>query len=92
MEMTLKEFMDLGYLQELNRQFLHPLGLSMAFRVEGDGVVGFHVIYDHRDDKAGVVFKPNKMVRGRAEFIEKEQNDRGIERLEQHGFIVQPLD
>jgi len=30
---SLEEFRKLGYLQELNRRFLHPLGLSMEVKV-----------------------------------------------------------
>ena len=33
-KLSVMEFRDLGYLQELNRQFLHPLGLSMEVMLD----------------------------------------------------------
>ena len=30
-QMDLNEFLDAGYLQEVNRLFFHPLGLALAF-------------------------------------------------------------
>jgi hypothetical protein len=33
----IKEFREKGYLQELNRQFLHPLGLALEVVIHEDG-------------------------------------------------------
>lgn len=35
--MSVKEFRELGILQELNRAFLHPLGLALEVVVHDDG-------------------------------------------------------
>ena len=35
--MSIKEFREKGYLQELNRQFLHPLGLALEIIINEDG-------------------------------------------------------
>ena len=32
--MNIKEFRDTGYLHELNRLFLHPLGLAMEISID----------------------------------------------------------
>ncbi len=61
--MTLKEFQALGFLQELNRCFLHPLGLAMAVKIEGEGTINsaveFSGIWDCRDDPEGIMFEPS---------------------------------
>lgn len=55
--MSIKEFREKGYLQELNRQFLHPLGLALAITVSEDYETttsdeGYSIdgIYDFRDE------------------------------------------
>lgn len=54
-KISIEEFQKQGYLQELNRIFLHPLGLALSVIVEEDGVVsGWGPIYDFRDDPAGI--------------------------------------
>jgi hypothetical protein len=36
-KIDIKEFREKGYLQELNRQFLHPLGLALEITINDDG-------------------------------------------------------
>lgn len=52
-------------MQEVNRVFFHPLGLSLAMRVNeadhkfwGRPVDGSLVIIDDRDDPEGICFSP----------------------------------
>jgi hypothetical protein len=55
--MTPKEFRELGYLQELNRQFLHPLGLALEMVIDTDtGAEAFGQVWDYRDDPEGITF------------------------------------
>lgn len=54
--MDIKTFRRLGLLQELNRQFLHPLGLALEVVVEDDGSERFGNVWDYRDDPEGIVF------------------------------------
>ena len=54
--MNIKEFADDGYLQELNRQFLHPLGLALYVNEREDGQCELGGIADYRDDPEGVIF------------------------------------
>jgi hypothetical protein len=51
-KMPATEFRDLGYLQEVNRQFLHPLGLAMYVNAE----TGEYGILDAREDLEGFIF------------------------------------
>jgi len=54
-KMNIAEFREKGYLQELNRRFLHPLGLALEITMDGDNerISG---VWDHRNDKEGIFF------------------------------------
>jgi hypothetical protein len=54
--MDIKEFRDLGLLQEINRLFLHPMGLALEVRIGADGVERLGGIWDYRDDPEGILF------------------------------------
>lgn len=59
--MDLTEFRDLGFLQEVNRCFFHPLGLALAVEVEEHGpqagkVIDLYGIYDSRQDPEGWLY------------------------------------
>jgi hypothetical protein len=54
--MTAKEFRELGLLQEVNRLFLHPMGLALECVIEDDGTEHFGQVWDSRDDPEGFVF------------------------------------
>jgi hypothetical protein len=52
-----KEFQERGYLQEVNRLFLHPLGMALEIqRDEGAGAWAFRGVWDYRDDPEGITF------------------------------------
>ena len=53
--MPIEEARTQGYLQEANRQFFHPLGLSLMFSERGSDYGRLWII-DHRDDIEGVAF------------------------------------
>ena len=89
--MTWDEFHKQGYLQEMNRQFLHPLGLSFALKVEDD-VRSFHTIFDHRDSQENLIFKPGLLDTKLKAKVEREQEERGQVRLTRMGFIIQPIE
>ena len=90
-----KEFQELGYLQELNRVFLHPLGMALVLVKDNNtGNVYIEGIQDHREE--GISFGLNDTDPERVErFLknfnymidqrEKQSKLRGIE----NGFIEQ---
>ncbi len=63
-KMSPKEFRELGYLQELNRQFLHPLGMALEVIIDshidenGQTIedVSFGKVWDYRDDPEGMTY------------------------------------
>ena len=94
----IKEFREKGYLQELNRRFLHRLGLALEVMVEDDGTENLGGIWDYREDKEGIYydisnsdlniknsFKKKKI------FIDKEFDKRCELRKETLGFDIEPI-
>jgi len=97
-KIDIKEFREKGYLQELNRQFLHPLGLALEIVQENDGEEKLGGIWDYRDDEEGIYydiknsdddrinrFKTNK------DFIDNELNKRFKKRKKTLGFDIEPI-
>lgn len=81
-----QEFRSAGYLQEVNRQFLHPHGLSLA--VDDDGVIS---ILDDRDDLEGVYFVCEGVrMEEQAEAIRRLELERMPHRMDRLGYWVQP--
>jgi len=95
-----KEFRSKGYLQELNRRFLHPLGLALEVIINennGDEVLGG--IWDYRNDPEGIhydlknsdmdrinAFKNKKM------FIDSEFEKKKLVREKMFGNIIEPIE
>lgn len=90
--MSAEEFRDLGYLQEVNRLFLHPLGLALGVVVGEDGSVRFGDVWDHRDDPEGLIFDHDLIDREKANRITAETATRYGTRFDALGFWQQPAD
>lgn len=99
--MNLRDFIDLGLLQEVNRQFLHPLGLALSLHVDDDpSVVTFDGILDARDDPEGYRFDFNSFpeppeavarFKSNAATVEREWETRRATRENVLGYMVQPV-
>jgi hypothetical protein len=57
--MNIAEFRKLGFLQEANRLFFHPLGLALEIVVNDDGSEQLGGVWDYRDDLEGIMFGPD---------------------------------
>ena len=71
--MSVEEFRNLGLLMEVNRLFLHPLGLCLEFKVADNGDMEFGKIQDYRDDPEGIKFEADTWFSAdivRAEYVE----------------------
>lgn len=53
----IKEFREVGFLQEVNRLFFHPLGLALEIVVGDDGSERLGGVWDSRDDAEGIAFQ-----------------------------------
>lgn len=93
---SIKEFREKGYLQEVNRRFFHPLGLALEVIIDdktGEEKLGG--VWDYRDDPEGIAFgkdvtsKPDFKVK--AENIEKEFTAKKEYREKSLGFFIQPV-
>lgn len=89
--MTVKEFRELGYIQELNRLFLHPLGLALEVVVDGNGNEHFGEVWDYRDDPEGMHYAEGVINPEKAMRIYHEGANLGVTRLKQLGYVVQPI-
>ena len=69
--MSVKEFREQGYLQEVNRQMLHPCGLALSVVVERNGDESFGPIWDYRHDPEGIVYATGELD---AESTEKKRS------------------
>lgn len=98
----IREFRERGYLQELNRQFLHPLGLALEVVILDDGSEELGGVWDYRSDSEGGIrygyndsqcSSPERLQKAREkmEFVKKEQSDRVIPRKVSAGHWIEPI-
>jgi hypothetical protein len=98
-QIDIKEFREKGYLQELNRNFLHPLGLALEIAIFEDGTEKLNGICDYRNDKEGVYYDIANSDTQRIEkfkqnqkFIESEIKKRIQKRKELFGNFIEPIE
>jgi hypothetical protein len=82
------EFQSEGYLQEVNRRFLHPLGLALEVVRHDDGMITLGGIWDYRDDPEGISFGDD--VAAKAAHIDSLWASRLPARTAALGYMVQP--
>lgn len=87
--MDIKEFRRLGYLQELNRGFLHPLGLALEVEIDEDGTERFGGVWDYREDPEGILYgeiDPKKV-----QYVADQRDERKPLRVKMLGYWQQPV-
>ena len=90
--MPVSEFRAKGYLQEINRCFLHPLGLAISIEIGADGEERLSKIWDYRSDPEGIIFDTLSLDdRSRAKRIQQEFQVKCAFREAKLGFAIQPL-
>lgn len=85
----IKEFRDLGYLQEVNRLFLHPHGLALEVVVNEDGTESLGGVWDSRDDPEGIYFEPAPDGE-KIDQLHSVWQKRADARLGALGYVIQP--
>lgn len=88
--MPIKEFRSRGYLHEVNRLVLHPLGLALEVTIEEDGTESISGVWDCQAEPEGILYGDDLLSGEAASFVAAEMEGRGPERQERLGFIVQP--
>lgn len=96
--LPIKEFRELGYLQEVNRQFLHPLGLALEISQNEDGTEFISGVWDLRNDPEGIIFDLENSDSERkinfikkAIYIQNEFDNRFHDRMNNLGFEIEPI-
>lgn len=83
------EFRQFGYLQEINRRFLHPLGMALEVLVAEDGTETLGGIWDYRDDPEGMNYGPGMIDHEKARQVYQAESDRFEARRAALGYWIQ---
>lgn len=95
--MDMKEFVEKGFLQEVNRLFFHPRGLALSVDEDFQGnPASFGPIWDYRDDPEGICFSEatlaNPATVEKAKSVDAELNAHREARLQLFGgVVIQPI-
>ena len=85
------ELRDAGYLQEVNRQFFHPLGLALVVEPKLDALT----IHDLRATDTGVFFTEaelnNPEAEAKAMRVANELGQRSAARIDACGAVIQSI-
>lgn len=94
----IKEFREKGYLQEVNRNFFHPLGLALEIIINEDGSEQLGGLWDYREDEEGIYYnisdsdvERKTKFKNNKDFIDNEMKERCKIRKENLGFDIEPL-
>jgi hypothetical protein len=92
---NIKEFRETGYLQELNRSFLHPLGMALEIKVDDDGNETLGGIWDYREDDEGIhygeAFPDSKKALEKAKQVRDIFHERALKRHKILGYVIQEV-
>ncbi len=91
---SIKEFREKGYLQELNRLFLHPLGLALEINIDTDGTEKLGGVWDYRDDDDGIRFidDATEEQKKKVENIRKISKIKHEKRKKTLGYVIQEFE
>ena len=64
---TIRQVRDAGLLMEINRQVLHPIGMTMSFNVAKSGAVEFGGFWRDTSDERGIWLPWDEFEAGRIE-------------------------
>lgn len=90
--MNIKEFVDEGYLQEINRQILHPAGLALEVQFDENGNPRLSGVQDHRNKPEGMGFADEVLSKEKAKKVKEEQDKHAMKRAKMMGSIIQPIE
>jgi hypothetical protein len=92
--MTPKEFREMGLLQEVNRRFLHPMGLALETVIEDDSSEHFGQVWDSRDDPEGFEFGEGDLIERKKKFdtVEAMFEAKRKMREKKFGWHIQPIE
>jgi len=93
--MDIKEFRAFGFIQEINRQFLHPMGLAIEVIIDEKGNETLGGIWDYRDDPKGITYAKEimatKIAKEKADRVQEFKREKHMSRKKALGFVIQPI-
>lgn len=89
--MDIKEFREIGFLQEVNRCFLHPLGLALEVFQNEDGTESLGGIWDYRDDPEGMIFSAGVIDRDKVSRVLEERMKHLYHRMKMFRNTIQDV-
>lgn len=87
----IKEFRELGFIQEINRRLLHPCGLALEVILDketGEETLGG--VWDYRDDPEGMAFGEGVITVDKVMSVETLFRRKTSCREESLGYFIQP--
>lgn len=96
----IKEFREKGYLQEINRKFLHPLGLALEISIDEETMdEKLGGIWDYRNDPEGIIYDLKnsdeeriKKFKKNQEFINNEFKTKKQTRIDALGYNIELIE
>lgn len=86
----IKEFRSLGFLQEVNRQFFHPLGLALEVIINDEtGEETLGGVWDYRDDPEGMGFGTGAINKDKVAHVEALRESKVAARIKEFGSVIQ---
>lgn len=93
----LRKFLEIGYLQEVNRQWFHPRGMALTIVLDDDPAVKPYMVVQGDDDPEGSYFgwelmSPAEIAEARDKFVAvaMDAEDRRVGREAALGYWEQP--
>lgn len=87
--MSIKDFRNIGLLQEVNRLFFHPLGLALEVGIDENGNEVLSGVWDCTDEEEGIIFEDGILNK------EKANNVRALRKSEvrkkRFGYVAQRI-
>jgi hypothetical protein len=80
-----QEFIDVGFLQEANRKFFHPLGLALQVDPES----GEMKVWDYREEPEGIVFANGVIAMSKIHAVAAERSRHLSTRRKLFGSAIQ---
>jgi hypothetical protein len=85
----IKDFRDAGFLQEVNRQFFHPLGLALEIIIDEEGSYKLGGVWDYREDPEGMFFVDGMISKDKKNHVKSLRESKvSIRRANEYNFKV----
>lgn len=88
--MDIKEFRELGFIQEINRRVLHPCGLALEVIIDEEGNETLGGVWDYREEPEGMRYSEGTISVDKVMSVETLFRRKQQLREDALGYFVQP--